>query len=109
MRGRPKGSPNKATLARFEAIKEGGCIACRLYGFGFVACEIHHLTVGGRHGQRRRGHDYTIGLCTYHHRGQPDGYGHKRGPSYALAPKAFRATFGDDDFLLQYQNELISR
>lgn len=93
---------------RFAAIKEIGCIACRMYGFGYVACEVHHLTVGGKHGAPRRGHEYTVGLCTYHHRGEADGYGHARGPSYAKAPKAFRATFGPDEDLLAKQNELIA-
>lgn len=108
-RGRSTGTPTKAQQARFDVMREIGCIACRMYGFGYVAGEIHHLTSGGHHGQKRRGHDYTVCLCSWHHRGVQDGYGHARGPSYAHSPKAFRATFGDDDALLAKQNELIEK
>lgn len=107
-----KRGPKTATAAdkaRFAAIKDIGCIACRAYGFGFRPCDVHHLTVGGKHGAPRRGHAYTIGLCPPHHTGTPDNYGPIRGPSYAKAPRAFRATFGDDDSLLAKQNELIAQ
>lgn len=107
-----KRGPKTATAAdkaRFAAIKDIGCIACRLYGFGYRPCDVHHLTVGGKHGQPRRGHQYTIGLCPPHHTGTPDQYGPIPGPSYAKAPRAFRTTFGDDDALLQRQNELIAQ
>jgi len=92
---------------RQEVIREVGCIACRAMGYGYVACEVHHLTLGGKHGQKRRGEQFTVGLCTFHHRGQPDGYGHERGPSYALQPRAFRERFGNDAALLAQQNALI--
>lgn len=97
-----------ADKARFVLIKDIGCIACRAYGLGFRPCDVHHLTVGGKHGQPRRGHAYSIGLCPPHHTGTPDNYGPAPGPSYAKAPRAFRATFGSDDELLAKQNALIA-
>jgi hypothetical protein len=112
-RGRSTGKPTAAQAERFELIRENGCVACLIYGLETWP-EIHHLTVGGRHGQKRRGHDYTIGLCSWHHQGNP-GFNSRDmcelvyGPSYALQPKLFRETFGQDDFLLAYQNRLIGQ
>jgi hypothetical protein len=94
-------------------IREKGCIASRLDGRGFVPCEIHHLTVGGRHGQLRRGHMATIGLSPWHHRGvcRPgwsiEDMTAAYGPSYAHQPTAFRDHYGDDERLLQYQDEIL--
>lgn len=106
-RGRSTGTPTKAQQARFDAIKHIGCIACRECGIGWAPAEIHHLTVGGKHGQKRRGHDFTVGLCCFHHRGEPLPWQDKCGPSYALQPRAFRERFGQDDVLLEKQNALI--
>lgn len=95
------------------AIREAGCVCCRIDGRGAVACEVHHLTIGGRHGQRRRGHDATVGLCDWHHRGvQIEGWSaadmeRAYGPSYARSPRAFREHYGDDDRLLQYQAVML--
>lgn len=107
-RGRSTGTPTKAQQERFEAIRSVGCVSCLRLGIR-SACEIHHLTIGGRHGQKRRGHDFTIGLCPWHHRGDPSGVWSTEalGPSYAREPRRFREEFGCDDFLLGYQNELI--
>lgn len=108
--GRSTGNPTKAQRARFAAIHDVGCIACRLAGLPHTPCEIHHLTIGGRHGQKRRGHDYTIGLCSYHHRGVPSPWpSFDAGPSYALEARRFRERFGNDDFLFAYQNGLIAQ
>lgn len=113
-RGRSTGKPTKEQQARFDAIKEIGCIIARIRGAGFVPCDIHHLTIGGKHGQKRRGHEFTIGLSPWSHRGYPSGglsaEGSRQvfGPSYALQPRAFRETFGSDDVLLEYQNKLIA-
>jgi hypothetical protein len=102
------GRPTKAQQARFDQIKRYiGCIACRIRQLGYVAPEIHHLTDCGR----RRGHDFVIGLCEYHHRGVSL-YGHQHaveiyGPSLAHGSKLFRAAFGSDDDLLAYQKKLL--
>jgi hypothetical protein len=113
-RGRSTGTPTKAQIERFEAIHRLGCVACRMRGL-VRPTEVHHMTIGGRHGQKRRGHDETIGLCEYHHRGVfPEGWGKEQtlsrlGPSYAREPRRFREVFGQDDALLQNQNDLIAR
>ena len=113
-RGRSTGTPTTADVIRFEAIHRLGCIASRKRG-QVLPCEIHHLTVGGRHGQKRRGHQFTVGLSPWHHRGEPMyGMSHSEcearfGPSYARQPRLFRETFGQDDELLAYQNDLIAR
>ena len=102
-RSRSTGAPTKEQQLRFVAIKDIGCIACLRNGVT-VACEIHHLTIGGKHGQKRRGHDFSIGLCSFCHRGVGEDTGY---PSYALQPRKFREVFGDDDALLAEQNRLI--
>jgi hypothetical protein len=76
---------------------------------------VHHLNFDGKAGQARRGDEYTIGLCPYHHVGEPI-YGMSveqcrdvLGPSLKLHSRAFRDEFGSDDDLLARQNELIER
>jgi hypothetical protein len=97
-----------------EEIHEHGCIACRMHGIGNVWPEIHHLTSTGQHGNGARvGHDATVGLCSWHHRGIVfDGHAVEtcdaiRGPSLAHTPRSFRATYGRDEKLLAYQNRLL--
>lgn len=104
---------NKAQRHRMASIKLIGCLACRIDGRGYVPCEVHHLNEGGRHGGERRGHDFTIGLCPWHHRGtcregwtvadMTAGYG----SSWAHEPTRFSLSYGEDDRLLQYQNDLL--
>lgn len=108
---------NKAATAkqsrRMQQVKVMGCLACRLDGRGVVFCEAHHLNEGGVHGGRRRGHEQTIGLCAWHHRGvSRQGWSIEEmtaayGPSWAHQPTAFSIHYGDDDRLLAYQEELL--
>ena len=106
------GTPTKAQQRRFEAIKlETGCVCCRLSNATYVQPEIHHLLSGGR----RRGHDLTIGLCGWHHRGvasQDTTSAWLRqyaGPSLAHGSKPFHAHFGSDEVLLAEQERLLCR
>lgn len=98
---------------RFQDIYIIGCVACRMLGW-FQPCQIHHLNLHGRAGQKRRGDQFTIGLCPWHHIGQTGGERKRKdmerifGPSLALSSIKFRAKFGTDDQLLEYQNELIA-
>lgn len=123
-RGRSTGNPTKAQRARWDDIHEIGCVIAMMRGLSdpvsfnirrVVQCEIHHFTIGGKHGQKRRGHDYTIGLNPWSHRGEPFGDMTAArceallGPSYALTPRRFREEFGGDDVLLGYQDELIAQ
>lgn len=111
--GRSTGAPTTKQLARFNNLHRVGCVACWLFAQKRRPCEIHHLTIGGRHGQKRRGHDFTIGLCDWHHRGVADHTlpGLMRdayGASYALEPKAFRDEIGEDEHLLEAQGLMIA-
>lgn len=108
--GRSTGKPTKAQQARFDAMKERGCIISLLRGQGRVDGEIHHMTIGGKHGAKRRGHDFTVCLNLWSHRGVPFlGAGTCKalfGPSYALEPRAFRAEY-PDDYLLELQRRVL--
>ena len=99
--------------ARCRYITSIGCLACRIRGY-FAQCDVHHLNMGGKAGQKRRGNAFTIGLCPFHHRGVPLGhlsYNDARamvGPSLAREPNRFRLLFGSDNSLLETQNRLIA-
>lgn len=103
------GTPTKEQAARFVALKYLGCVACILRGQPAREPDVHHLLSGGR----RRGHDYTIPLCEWHHRAQPPSgmfSGECRimfGPSLAEGSKTFHAEFGSDDFLLSETNRRL--
>lgn len=118
----PSKRMTKADRERIDAIKAIGCIVCRkgaenrgepVYP---IACDAHHL----KSGNLRRGHQYTVGLCCWHHRAVPFEFcSHADcrmayGPSLAEGAKPFRAYCesigigdGSDDALLEYQNRLI--
>jgi len=114
-RGRSTSTPTVSQQQRMDAIKDIGCVIAQALGLGFVPCEVHHLTVGGKHGQKRRGHDFTIGLNPWSHRGEPfNGMSAATceqlfGPSYAKQPRRFRQEVGNDDYLLDLQNTLIEK
>jgi len=100
---------------RFLAIRECGCIACRIFGVpGIVPTQIHHLNFGDKHGGKRLGDEFTVGLCPWHHQGYPINNllpGQCRqmlGPSWELEPNAFRERFGNGEVLLAYQNNLLA-
>jgi len=114
-RGRSTGNHTVAQQQRMDAIREIGCIVAQSLGLGYVPCEVHHLTVGGKHGAKRRGHDFTVGLNPWSHRGEPfggmsaDTCERLFGPSYAKQPRRFRQEIGSDDYLLDLQNTLIEQ
>lgn len=108
------GKPSAEQERRWALIRESGCICCRLLNDVFCFAEIHHQTIGGKHGAPRLGHDFTIGLCGWHHRGDhrftllgDDAMASLRGPSLAKTPRDFRRQFGTDDELLRAQNQRI--
>lgn len=117
-RGRSTGKPTRAQAARIEAVKMGPCMACLvLVGRGQIdrhkadgPCDYHHL----KSGNIRRGHDFGIGLCGWHHRALPD-WAHTPpdmreayGPSLMDGSRRFRETFGSDDELLALQNRWLA-
>lgn len=99
-------------MLRFQRIYEIGCLPCLQRGY-FNSCQAHHLNFDGKAGQKRRGDLYTIGLCPWHHVGEPiRGWTVSEcrelvGPSLKLESRAFRAEFGSDDELLAEQNRRI--
>ena len=51
----------------YDRISQHGCIACHVLGYGFSACEIHHIRTGVGKGQKSHW-SKAIGLCGLHHR-----------------------------------------
>lgn len=95
------------------ALREIGCVPCRLKLGKYVPAEKHHLLTTGMHGNgKRRGEAFTVAACPWHHRGlhpyhmTPGQARSMFGPSYAREPKAFREEW-PDDVLLAEQNRLI--
>ena len=114
-KGRSTGTPTKEEEKLHRAIRDLGCICCWMVGIGPVPCAIHHLTVGGKHGQERRGHEFVLGLCDWHHQGYlpqdcssvkeaEEWYGY----SYARTPAKFRQSFGNDDELMEVQHAMLN-
>lgn len=107
---------------RFDTLREIGCLCClanlaKFLAVTGMAVEIHHLNAGGHAGQKRRGDEFTVPLCSWHHRGVIlPARGMTRltmiqrfGPSLAGGSKPFRRIYGDDEFLLRRANELLAR
>jgi hypothetical protein len=105
---------------RFTHLRQLGCVACCFrYDAGLPIPrsppEVHHLNLGGLAGQKRRGDEFTICLCSYHHRSaQQDGYTASEmyryyGPSLAGQSKEFRRTYGSDNELLRLTNGQLRR
>jgi hypothetical protein len=99
---------------RFELLQEVGCVACliedELQGqlrLSLTPSDVHHLLSGGR----RKGHQSTIPLCPWHHRGVGAmGLWQTRalyGPSMATEPRAFRDRYGTQaELLARVEREL---
>lgn len=108
---RSLGKPSAEQESRWALIRDTGCIACRTWGAGFQHPEIHHRTIGDKHGAPRLSHWQTVGLCAWHHRGTApyprDDMEQSHGPSFARTPRAFRREFRGFDWLLNAQNALI--
>lgn len=85
----------------YAKIADNGCIACYVLGYGFSACEIHHIRSGA--GIGRKNHwSQAIGLCPKHHR--TGGYG----IAYHAGARAFSDSIGMGELdLLDKQLELI--
>ena len=97
----------KADQARFDALKDMGCIAARLRGLGYVGPDIHHILSGGK----RMGHQYTLPLSPWHNRGDiPEQCAGAKeaeailGPSMYRSKRRFEAEFGTELELLEVVN-----
>ena len=109
---RPARKINADDAERFVAIKSLGCVACLKLKLPMQCgpTEAHHLLSGGR----RRGHQQSIPLGAWHHRGviwysmNSTQMEDQFGPSLARGSKRFHEAFGSDDELLEEVNRLIS-
>jgi len=104
-------TPRVADIERFAKLYALGCIVSRLYFNRWEPAEIHHLVEG----RKRLGHQYTIPLSTWFHRGIPPRWDMRPsecdkliGPSLARSKRDFVAKFGTERELLAKTNELIS-
>ena len=99
---------------RCDAIHEIGCIACHKLDKPYTPCQVHHINLDDKAGQKRLGELFTVGLCPWHHEAiRPDCYTEEWmlgefGPSRKLHSRAFKAKFGNGDALLVYQDERIA-
>lgn len=103
-----QGTP--AQKKRMELIKVLGCVACVLKNWPDVQCEVHHVVEG----RVRLGHDQTIGLCTWHHRGESGDYTKQYmmgmiGRSLAHGSRGFAEEFGDQLLLVKVQDYILER
>lgn len=100
---------------RDDAIRQLGCIACRIQGLGYCPCEKHHLNKGDQPGRERRGERATVGLCQWHHVGRCWCNGFPvtracrtcydtRGPSWVHHKRIFLDRYGSGDVLLAVQD-----
>jgi hypothetical protein len=108
----------RAKTIRFEALRFMGCYCCEAnmalgYSPSCMPVEVHHLNAGALHGGKRLGDEFTIPLCSWHHRGVLQaGYWTKDmrkvfGPSWAGGSKPFRIAYGSDDSILAQVNERL--
>jgi len=104
--------PTKAQQARFDALKEMGCICCWNYRGVHQPAEIHHLVDKG-YRKHSGGHDATLPLCVWHHRGEHEhGVSHAiqvYGPSLARNKREFIRVFGTERQLLETVNAMLER
>lgn len=103
--------PTKRQQDRLDRLHRLPCMACVHEGVTQPnATEAHHLVDKG-YREHSGGHDATIPLCEWHHRGvqrEAWGVGHwlkiemeaKYGPSMALNKRAFEAKYGTQRELL---------
>lgn len=108
-------APTVAEVARLEAIPFIGCIACAIVG-RYQLAQVHHITASGRRIRRKEDgteHRYTLGLCPWHHQGQPPaGWSPASadtvlGPSLERDKRGFVRRFGPEMDLLELQDALV--
>ena len=106
----------KADRERMAAVRELGCIACSIDGYqiAWSPIEVHHLVDKG-YRKHSGGHQATIPLCQWHHRGVlPKGFTTGTataafGPSMALAKRHFNERYGTQRALLEMVNEQLRK
>lgn len=108
----------KSEQARFDNMKDLGCIACILDGqieaFSInprLQPDIHHMLSGGH----RISHEATVPLCYWHHKGEVEPYSGLTlkvmlpyyGPSWHKHRRAFRERYGSDAELIEIVNKYL--
>jgi hypothetical protein len=95
-------TPNEKYRMSLIGEQYFGCIPCRLENpFLHVIATVQHVTSGNK----RLGHRYTYGCCSWHH------FGHdpKRvGPSLANGLRPYQAHYGSEILLVNLQDQLIA-
>lgn len=102
--------PTDEESARIARCKAAGCVACRMLGVVTdERPEYHHFLYAGL----RVGHRYGVALCLWHHQSRP-GRGRsyeymldRFGPGLHDHKGDFRARFGTDQALLNFQDTLL--
>ena len=95
-------SKTKGDDQLWDAIRQYGCIVCRLYHFVYSEPEIHHILSGGR----RISHKRVLGLCPRHHRQPGEGYESRHSANGSSGKAAFEEAYGDETWLFNAQAKL---
>jgi hypothetical protein len=109
------GKPTKAQQLRLDRIHAMSCLACeKEHVIQPLPTEAHHLVDKGTR-KHSGGHDATIPLCRWHHRGVVVEYMSSRemhlvyGPSFACRKKEFIACYGTERELLALTDERLKQ
>jgi hypothetical protein len=103
---RRKAGKRRRNPKHMAKVKVMQCIACVIEECDQPSqTEVHHCNEGGHAGQKRRGDDFVLPLCAWHHRGQAPAGMTVSEALYHLGPplthsKRFRESYGTDDELL---------
>lgn len=98
----------KTERDRMETIvRYCGCLPCLLMGHLDIHTSIEHVTERGRRiGKGAEQHEWTIGLCVYHHFGHTGNHQTRQqisgevGPSLVWGRHLFEEHFGDEVHVL---------
>ena len=83
-----------------------GCLPCLLVSWLDVHTSIEHVTEAGRRIDQEEQHQWTIGLCGWHHFGHYESRWNRQemsgmfGPTLAWGRKPFEEHFGDEVHVL---------
>ncbi len=102
--------------ARSALIHQLPCVCCQIRGMSQpLRTTEHHLNLDGHAGQKRRGDEFSIPLCSWHHQGRiPVGMDKYKarviyGPALTDGSKLFHQIFPNDDTLLSMTDAMLRR
>jgi hypothetical protein len=101
--------PRIDDVERFAKLYALGCVVSRIFFGRWEPADIHHLVEG----RKRLGHQFTIPLSPWFHRGvppadlRPSEATKALGPSLAMSKRDFVAAYGTERELLEQTNKLI--